>query len=65
MNGNILSSVALLMGELCVVWSGWANFFCWVSINCERWLMFKTATKFLQSKEANFFVVVVGFWFWF
>jgi hypothetical protein len=36
MSGDVLFGVALLMGELCVVWSGWADLLCWVSINCEQ-----------------------------
>jgi hypothetical protein len=35
MSGDVLSSVALFMGELYMVWNSWANLFCSVSINCE------------------------------
>jgi hypothetical protein len=65
MSGGVLFGVALLMGEFCVVWSGWANLLCWVSINCERWLMFKKATKFLQGgAKLNFLLLWLVFWFW-
>ncbi len=67
MNDNILSSVAFLMGELCVVWSNWANLLCWVSINCERWLMFKRVAKFLQRAVKLSFLLswlVFGFGTW-
>jgi len=65
MSGGVLFGVALLMGEFCVVWSGWANLLCWVSSNCEQWLMFKKATKFLQGgAKLNFLLLWLVFWFW-
>jgi hypothetical protein len=58
MNGNILFGVVVLIGELCVVWSSWADLICWVSINCKQWLMFKRATKFLQKTTKLSFLLL-------
>jgi hypothetical protein len=45
------------------VWSGWANILCWVSINCEWWLMFKRVTKFLQRAAKLSFLLWLVFGF--
>ncbi len=58
MSGGVLFGVAILMGEFCVVWSDWANLLCWVSINCEWWLMFKKVTKFLQGGAKLIFLLL-------
>jgi hypothetical protein len=36
MSRDILFGVALLMNELYVMWSSWADLLCWVLINCEQ-----------------------------
>jgi hypothetical protein len=69
MNGSVQSGVNLLMGELCVAWSGWSNLLCWMSIKFERWLKLQRAANFLD--EGKFFnshcglVSSFGFWIWF
>jgi hypothetical protein len=54
MSYGILFGVALLMGESCVQCGmvGLGSSSCWVSINCEQWLMIKRATNFYK-KERN------------
>jgi hypothetical protein len=46
MNGDVQSNV----GELCVVWDGWSNLLCWMSIKFEWKLKLKGQQSFCYEQ---------------
>ncbi len=57
MNGNVQYGV----GEFFVVWNGWLNFFCWMSIKFKQRLKLKGQQSFYYE-QLSFFELLFFFW---